>query len=167
MKCNGIFINYQCRSTSELGLPKDINPIDLKVVLFHELAHYNHHFCIDFTRKDKYFNWEGEGVAVFFAKDWGSSIPSDAKPELISLLSDTGDYRDSYWVGYHALLLLNNKGVLDKVLKLSYTSDITDCIESVTQEGIDLFITEWQNHCKSQMINTMNTTVELGGNLQA
>jgi len=167
MKCNGIFINYQCRSTSELSLPKDINPIDLKVVLFHELAHYNHHFCIDFTRKDKYFNWEGEGVAVFFAKDWGSSIPSDAKPELISLLSDTGDYRDSYWVGYHALLLLNNKGVLDKVLKLSYTSDITDCIESVTQEGIDLFITEWQNHCKSQMINTMNTTVELGGNLQA
>jgi len=162
MKCNGIFINYQCRSTSELSSPKDINLIDLKVVLFHELAHYNHHFCIDFTRKDKYFNWEGEGVAVFFAKDWGSSIPSDAKPEFISLLSDTGDYRDSYWIGYHALLLLNSKGVLDKVLKLSYTSDITDCIESVTQEGINSFIEEWQNHCKS----LMNTTVELGSNLQ-
>ena len=156
MKCNGIFINYQSRSTSELSPPKDINLSDLKLVLFHELAHYNHHFCIDYTRKDKYFNWEAEGVAVFFAKDWGSSIPSNAKPELISLSSDTGNYTDSYWVGYHALLLLNNKGVLDKVLKLSYTSDITDCIESVTQEGIDSFIEEWQHHCKS----LMNSTIE-------
>jgi hypothetical protein len=150
-KCEAILINYQVRATDDVSMEEDVNITDLKTVLFHEMAHYNHYFCMDLTRKSKYFNWELEGVAVYFAQDWNRKIPTDAQLKNINLVHDATDYKNSYWMGYHAFYLLNQKNLLEKILKLSYDAEIIQCIEEITSEPIDIFVDAWRSHCENEI----------------
>jgi hypothetical protein len=150
-KCEGILINFQARAAGDLSLDGGITTSDLRELLFHELAHYNHYFCMDLTRKSNYFNWEIEGVAVYFAQDSSRTIPLDAKPQNITLLQDAVNYSDAYWIGYHALDLLKQNNYLNKILNLSYNGDIIECIEEITSEPIDKFLQSWRIHCEILM----------------
>lgn len=75
-----------------------------------EIAHYNHFQCMDYMRKSEYMNWEVEGIASYFAKDWNKQIPEGSNINSLSLTEDPNNYIDSYWMGYHAFGLAEELG---------------------------------------------------------
>ena len=139
--CNGIVLN---------SMVQDGEGTDLKKVVFHEMAHYNHFQCMDLIHKDVFMNWEVEGLASYFAKDWNKIIPTDVNLNDYSLLRDPENYIDSYWMGYHAFNVFEEK--YDKegfhtMLTESFSKSLKVSIPDVSGTDFDLFQNTWRSHC--------------------
>ena len=139
--CNGIVLN---------SMVQDGEGTDLKKVVFHEMAHYNHFQCMDLIHKDVYMNWEVEGLASYFAKDWNKVIPDNININEYNLLKDPANYIDSYWMGYHVFNVFEEK--YDKegfhnMLNESYSKSLKIAIPNVSGSNFDLFQNTWRTHC--------------------
>jgi hypothetical protein len=139
--CNGIVLN---------SMVQDGEGTDLKKVVFHEMAHYNHFQCMDLIHKDVYMNWEVEGLASYFAKDWNKVIPDNININEYNLLKDPANYIDSYWMGYHVFNVFEEK--YDKegfhnMLNESYSKSLKIAIPNVSGSNFDLFQNTWRSHC--------------------
>ena len=137
--CEGIVLNH---------MVQDGEPTDLKKVVFHEIAHYNHFQCMDLLRKSEYMNWEVEGIASYFAKDWNKQIPEDSKINSLSLTEDPDNYIDSYWMGYHAFGLAEELGCLKNTLKNSYSESLMRAIPKNAKCSMSEFDIKWRKHCR-------------------
>jgi hypothetical protein len=138
--CLGIVLN---------GSVRDGETTDLKKVIFHEMAHYNHFQCIDFLRKGSYMNWEIEGLASYFARDWNERIPSGTNLSSFSLQHDPDNYLDSYWMGYHAFNVADESGSFKSILASSYTNSLMAAIPENASCTMDQFDEKWRKHCNS------------------
>jgi len=127
---------------------QDDGPTDLKTVVYHELAHYNHFHCMNILEKTEYMNWEVEGLASYFAKDWNKKIPEDTKINTLSLTEDPDNYIDSYWMGYHAFGLAEELGCLKGILKNSYSESLIRAIPKNAHCSMSEFDVKWRKHCK-------------------
>jgi hypothetical protein len=136
--CNGIILN---------SMVQDGESTDLKKVIFHEMAHYNHFQCMDLLSKSEYLNWEVEGLASFFAKDWNKEIPDDAKINQYSLQRDPENYGDAYWMGYHAFGLVDKTGRLQKTLQNSFSKSLLVTIPEVSGCTMSDFDSNWRIYC--------------------
>lgn len=142
--CNGILLN---------SMVQDGENTDLRTVVFHEMAHYNHFQCMDLTKEKKYMDWEVEGIASYFAKDWNKSIPDDKNISNYSIMESPKNYLDSYWIGYHVFSTFEdnyNSNNFHKLIKESYTKSIIDAIPSVSGVSVDSFEKIWRSHCNRQ-----------------
>lgn len=138
--CNGIILN---------SMVQDGEPTDLKKVVFHEMAHYNHFQCMDLLRKSEYMNWEVEGIASYFAKDWNKQIPAGSNINSLSLTEDPDNYIDSYWMGYHAFGLADKLGCLKGILENSYSESLLRAIPKNANCTMSEYDGKWKNHCRS------------------
>ena len=138
-KCTGIVLN---------SMVQDGESTDLKKVVFHELAHYNHFQCLDLIHKTEFMNWEVEGIASYFAKDWNKQIPEDSKINSLSLTEDPENYLDSYWMGYHAFGLAEELGCLKGTLANSYSESMIRAIPKNAHCSMSEFNNKWRKHCK-------------------
>jgi len=138
--CEGIVLNH---------MVQDGEPTDLKKVVFHEIAHYNHFQCMDLLRKSKYMNWEVEGIASYFAKDWNKQIPEGSNINSLSLTEDPNNYIDSYWMGYHAFGLAEKLGCLKGILENSYSESLLRAIPKNANCTMSEYDGKWKNHCRS------------------
>lgn len=145
MICNGIVLN---------SMVQDGESTDLKKVVFHEMAHYNHFQCMDLTRTEKtYMDWEVEGIASYFAKDWNKRIPDDKNINEYSIKESPENYLDSYWIGYHVFSAFEDKynsNNFHKLIKESYTQSIIDVIPLVSGSNVESFEKIWRLHCNRQ-----------------
>jgi len=137
--CMGIVLNYNVQ---------DGEPNDLKKVVFHEMAHYNHFQCMDLLKKNKYLNWEVEGLASFFANDWNKTIPTGTDITDYSLQKDPANYVDSYWMGYHAFGLAREIGQLSDILQKSYSESLMEAIPQQAGCSMSAYDNQWRAHCK-------------------
>jgi hypothetical protein len=136
--CMGIVLN---------SMVQDGADADLRKVVFHEMAHYNHFQNMDLLKKIDFMDWEVEGLASFFADDWNSKIPSHVKIEDYSLLKNPRNYIDSYWMGFHAFGLASGMGNLKNILTESYTKSLKEAIPKVTQTSFETFDSKWRSYC--------------------
>ena len=141
--CEGIVLNQ---------MVQDGEQTNLKKVVFHEMAHYNHFQCMDLLRKSEYMNWEVEGIASYFAKDWNKQIPEDSKINTLSLTEDPDNYIDSYWMGYHAFGLAEKLGCLKGILKNSYSESLIRVIPKNAHCSMSEFDVKWRKHCKDVVL---------------
>ena len=143
--CNGIVLN---------SMVQDGESTDLKKVVFHEMAHYNHFQCMDLTRTEKiYMDWEVEGIASYFAKDWNKRIPDNKNINDYSIMESPENYLDSYWIGYHVFSAFEvnyNSNNFHKLIKESYTKSIIDAIPLVSGYNVESFDKIWRLHCNRQ-----------------
>ena len=143
--CNGIILNF---------MVQDGESTDLKKVVFHEMAHYNHFQCMDLTRTEKiYMDWEVEGIASYFAKDWNKRIPDNKNINDYSIMESPENYKDSYWIGYHVFSAFEvnyNSNNFHKLIKESYTKSIIDAIPLVSGYNVESFEKIWRLHCNRQ-----------------
>lgn len=139
--CDGIVLN---------SMVQDGEGTDLKKVVFHEMAHFNHFQCFDLANKIEYMNWEMEGVASYFAKDWNKVIPRGTQLSQYSLMRDPTNYVDSYWMGYHAFDLANEMGRLSEILKNSYTKSLMIAIPNNAGCNMTEYDNKWRKHCRMQ-----------------
>jgi len=139
--CNGIVLN---------SMVQDGEGTDLKKVVFHEMAHYNHFQCMDLIHKDVFMNWEVEGLASYFAKDECKVIPDNININEYNLLRDPENYIDSYWMGYHVFNVFEEKyqsaGFHD-MLAESYSKSLKEAIPNVSGTNFDIFQNTWRAHC--------------------
>ena len=142
--------DYLCKGIILNSMVQDGGLTDLKKVVFHEMAHYNHFHSFDLLAKSEYLNWEVEGLASYFAQDWNKEIPQDAKINQYSLQRDPEEYRDSYWMGYHAFMLVDQVGSLSDVLRSSYTNSLTEVIPSSVGCTMSDYDVKWRKHCKDE-----------------
>ncbi len=136
--CKGIVLNASVQ---------DDGASDLKTVVFHEMAHYNHFHCMNLLEKTEYMNWEVEGLASYFANDWNKEIPSGAQLSQYSLMRDPTNYTDSYWMGYHAFGLADEMGRLSEILKNSYTKSLMIAIPDNAGCNMTEYDNKWRKHC--------------------
>jgi hypothetical protein len=140
-KCKGIILN---------SMVQDGESADLKKVVFHEMAHYNHFQCMDLIHKNGYMNWEVEGLASYFAKDWNKQIPSEININDYNLKIDPSNYADSYWMGYHVFDVFEekyaNSGFKNMLIK-SFSKSLEISIPEASNESFDAFQNDWRNHC--------------------
>jgi len=136
--CNGIILNSTVRENEGSNL---------QTVVFHEMAHYNHFQCMNLLEKRDYMNWEVEGLASYFAKDWNKKIPSTAEMSQYSLLTDPDNYADSYWMGYHAFGLADKMGRLPQILQDSYSKSLIDAIPGHAGCSMSEYDDKWRNYC--------------------
>lgn len=140
-KCEGIILNSDVQ---------DKESTDLKTVLFHEMAHYNHFQCMDLIHKSAYMNWEVEGLASYFAKDWNKQIPSAININDYNLKIDPSNYADSYWMGYHVFAVFEEKYAnsgFKNMLTTSFSKSLEISIPEASNESFDVFQNDWRNHC--------------------
>ena len=140
-KCEGIILNSDVQ---------DKESTDLKTVLFHEMAHYNHFQCMDLIHKNGYMNWEVEGLASYFAKDWNKQIPSAININDYNLKTDPSNYVDSYWMGYHVFAVFEEKFAnsgFKNMLTTSFSKSLEISITEVSNKSFDAFQNDWRNHC--------------------
>lgn len=140
-KCEGIILNSDVQ---------DQHTNSLKTVLFHEMAHYNHFQSMDFIHKDGFMNWEVEGLASYFAKDWNKQIPSSVNINNYNLKTNPSDYADSYWMGYHVFDVFEekyNKVRFKNMLTLSFSKSIEIAISEESNNSFDYFQKDWRIHC--------------------
>lgn len=140
-KCEGIILNSDVQ---------DMESNDLKTVLFHEMAHYNHFQCMDLINKNGFMNWEVEGLASYFAKDWNKQIPSGININDYNLKKDPSNYADSYWMGYHVFAVFEEKYSISdfkKMLISSFSKSLEIAIPEVSNGSFELFQNEWRTHC--------------------
>jgi hypothetical protein len=136
--CKGIILNAAVR---------DDGNTDLRTVVFHEMAHYNHFQCMNLLEKTEYMNWEVEGLASYFANDWNKTIPPRANLTDYSLMSDPPNYSDAYWMGYHAFSLANDMGSLQKILQNSYSKSLIEVIPNHVGCSMSQYNAKWRKHC--------------------
>ena len=139
-KCEGIILNSDVQ---------DKESTDLKTVLFHEMAHYNHFQCMDLIHKS-FMNWEVEGLASYFAKDWNKQIPSGININEYNLKTDPSNYADSYWMGYHVFAVFEEKYAnsgFKNMLTTSFSKSLEISIPEASNESFDAFQNDWRNHC--------------------
>jgi len=129
---------------------QDDSRTDLKKVVFHELAHYNHFHCMNILQKTEFMNWEVEGLASFFANDWNKEIPSFTQLSKYSLMKDPANYTDSYWMGYHAFGLASSKGRLKAIVEDSYSESLLTAIPQNAGCSMDEFDQQWRNYFSTQ-----------------
>lgn len=140
-KCEGILLNSDVQ---------DKGVTDLKTVLFHEMAHYNHFQCLDLIHKIGFMNWEVEGLASYFAKDWTKQIPSSIDINDYNLKTDPSNYADSYWMGYHVFAVFEEKYAksgLKNMLTASFSKSLEVAIPEGSNQTFDVFQNDWRNHC--------------------
>ena len=140
-KCEGIILNSDVQD-------KENN--DLKTVLFHEMAHYNHFQSMDLIHKDGFMNWEVEGLASYFAKDWNKQIPAGINVNEYNLKTDPSNYADSYWMGYHVFAVFEEKFAnsgFKKMLTTSFSKSLEIAIPETANESFDVFQNDWRKHC--------------------
>jgi len=137
--CDGIVLNSMVRDNSESA--------DLKKVVFHELAHYNHFQCINMIEKKDFVNWEVEGLASYFANDWNKEIPRGTRISKYSLLKEPSNYADAYWMGYHAFELASSKGRLKDILQDSYSENLLTVIPKKAGCSMAEFDKQWREYC--------------------
>jgi hypothetical protein len=140
-KCEGIILN---------GDVQDQHTNNLKTVLFHEMAHYNHFQCMDLINKDGFMNWEVEGLASYFAKDWNKQIPSSVNINNYDLKTDPANYADSYWMGYHVFAVFEEKYTkvgFKNMLTLSFSKSLEIAIPEESNKSFDFFLNDWRIHC--------------------
>jgi hypothetical protein len=140
-KCEGILLNSDVQ---------DKGSADLKTVLFHEMAHYNHFQCLDLIRKNGFMNWEVEGLACYFAKDWNKQIPSNININDYNLKIDPSNYADSYWMGYHVFAVFEEKYAnsgFKNMLTASFSKSLEISIPEASNDSFDAFQNDWRNHC--------------------
>lgn len=140
-KCVGIILNGNVQD-------KEIN--DLKTVLFHEMAHYNHFQCMDLIHKNGFMKWEVEGLASYFAKDWNKQIPTAININDYNLKTDPANYEDNYWMGYHVFAVFEEKYTkagFKNMLTLSFSKSLEIAIPEESNESFDLFLNDWRTHC--------------------
>ncbi len=138
--CKGIVLNH---------MVQDGDPTDLKKVIFHEIAHYNHFQCMDLMRKSEYMNWEVEGIASYFAKDWNKQIPEGSNINSLSLTEDPNNYIDSYWMGYHAFGLAEELGCMKGILENSYSESLLRAIPKNANCTMSEYDGKWRDYCRS------------------
>jgi hypothetical protein len=139
--CEGIILNHYVREHESN---------DLKTVLFHEMAHYNHFQSMDLIHKDGFMNWEVEGLASYFAKDWNKQIPSSININNYDLKTDPSNYADSYWMGYHVFAVFEEKfdhSGFKNMLRSSFSKSLEISIPEASNESFDDFQNDWRNHC--------------------
>lgn len=139
--CDGIVLN---------SMVQDGDATDLKKVVFHEMAHYNHFQCMDLLQKPKYMNWEVEGLAGYFAQDWNKEIPGGVDFNAYSLQRDPPNYTDSYWMGYHAFGLATSLGSFSAILQKSYTSSLMEAIPENVGCSMNEYDNRWRSYCRKQ-----------------
>ena len=138
--CKGIVLNH---------MVQDGDPTDLKKVIFHEIAHYNHFQCMDLMRKSEYMNWEVEGIASYFARDWNKQIPEGSNINSLSLTEDPNNYIDSYWMGYHAFGLAEELGCMKGILENSYSESLLRAIPKNANCTMSEYDGKWRDYCRS------------------
>jgi len=139
--CKGIVLNSNVQ---------DGERTDLKTVVFHEMAHYNHFQCMDLVHKDQFMNWEVEGLASYFAKDWCKVIPDNVDLRNYNLLKDPENYVDSYWMGYHVFDVFEEKyssSSFHSMLNESFSKSLTIAIPNISGTDFDVFQNTWRSHC--------------------
>jgi hypothetical protein len=136
--CKGIILN---------SIVQENSSSDLKTVVYHEMAHYNHFQCMDLLKKPEYMNWEVEGLASFFANDWNQKIPDNINISNYSLLKDPDNYLDSYWMGYHAFHLAYELGKFRNIIQKSYNSSLKIAIPEAAECSFDHYDEKWRLHC--------------------
>jgi hypothetical protein len=141
--CLGIILNSSVQ---------DGGSTDLRKVVFHEMAHYNHFQCMDLLKKNEYLNWEVEGLASFFANDWNKKIPEGTDIADYSLQKDPENYIDSYWMGYHAFGLAYQLGQLGNILQNSYSKSLMEAIPQNVGCSMSEYDNQWRDHC-NRVIN--------------
>jgi hypothetical protein len=139
--CNGIVLNSNVQEGEAS---------DLKKVVFHEMAHYNHFQCMDLLYKNDFMNWEVEGLASYFAKDWCKIIPEDVNMSQYNLLKDPENYTDSYWMGYHVFNVFEEKYTTSRfreMLNESYSKSLKTAIPEISGTEFSIFQNLWRSHC--------------------
>lgn len=139
--CRGIILN---------SMVQDGESTDLKKVVFHEMAHYNHFQCIDLIQKNDFMDWEVEGLAGYFAQDWNKEIPTGIDFNAYSLQNDPSNYRDSYWMGYHAFGLATSIGRFKEILQQSYSSSLMKAIPENVGCTMAEYDNRWRSYCRRQ-----------------
>ena len=140
-KCEGIILNSDVQ---------DQHTNNLKTVLFHEMAHYNHFQSMDLIHKGGFMNWEVEGLASYFAKDWNKQIPSSVNINNYDLKTDPANYADSYWMGYHVFAVFEEKFAnsgFKNMLTTSFSKSLEIAIPEAANESFDNFQNDWRIHC--------------------
>ena len=140
-KCEGIILNSDVQ---------DQHTNNLKTVLFHEMAHYNHFQSMDLIHKGGFMNWEVEGLASYFAKDWNKQIPSSVNINNYDLKTDPANYADSYWMGYHVFAVFEEKfanSAFKNMLTTSFSKSLEIAIPEAANESFDNFQNDWRIHC--------------------
>ena len=140
-KCDGIILNSDVQ---------DQQTNNLKTILFHEMAHYNHFQFMDLIHKNGYMNWEVEGLASYFAKDWNKQIPAAININDYDLKTNPSNYLDNYWMGYHVFAVFEEKFANSKfknMLTTSFSKSLEISIPESSNESFDAFQNDWRNHC--------------------
>jgi len=105
---------------------------------------------MDLIHKNGYMNWEVEGLASYFAKDWNKQIPSAINTNDYNLKTDPSNYADSYWMGYHVFAVFEEKYAhsgFKNMLTSSFSKSLEIVIPEASNESFGTFQNDWRKHC--------------------